>query len=275
MPIQLQAAALSDTGRQREMNEDCVYQKVVAASDENAMGLFIVADGMGGHLGGEVASYWAVETIKDSLNDLFAPRDPRGTVHLNPSEMGNQRATNRLDRDNLVYRVEAAVRRANDVVRDYARQRPGEASDAGTTVSLALIRGERALVANVGDSRTYLLREGQLRQISTDHSLVQRLIEAGQVRPDELYTHPQRSLIYRSLGNKDSVEVDTFALKLSPGDLLLLCSDGLWEMLHSPGKIAAIIRESPSLEAACQRLVAAANEAGGEDNIGVVVVRVS
>ena len=274
MPIQLKAAALADRGRQRDINEDTVYQKVVAASDEDAMGLFIVADGVGGHLAGEVASCWAVETIKDGLADLFAPRDPRATVRLSPTELTDPQATVTADRENLAYRVEAAVRRANDVVRQYARQRPEEAGDAGTTLSMALVKGVQAFVANVGDSRTYLLHDGELHQITTDHSLIQRLVDAGQVRPDEIYTHPQRSLIYRSLGAKDSVKVDIFQFTLSAGDRLLLCSDGLWEMVHSPVTIASIIQESPSVEAACQRLVAAANEAGGEDNIGIVVVEV-
>jgi len=274
MPIQLQAAALTDKGCQREMNEDTVYQKVIAASDEDAMGLFIVADGVGGHLAGEVASYWAVETIKDSLADLFAPRDPRATVRLNPAELEQPQAAPPPDRDSLAYRVSAAVQRANDVVRQYAQQKPGEAGDAGSTVSLALIRGRQALVANVGDSRAYLLQDGRLSQISTDHSLIQRLIETGRAREEDRYTHPQRSLIYRSLGAKETVDVDVFSLSLAPGDLLLLCTDGLWEMVQSDEKIATIIAGSSSVGAACQRLVAAANEAGGEDNIGVVVVRV-
>ena len=274
MPIQLHAAALTDKGRERDTNEDSVYHKVVSASDEDAMGLFIVADGVGGQLAGEIASYWAIEAVKDSLSDLFAPRDPRSTLWLGPDEVTDPQATTRLDRDSLAYRGEAAVQRANAVVRDYARRRPQDAGEAGATISMALVQGARAVVANAGDSRVYLLHQGRLRQVTTDHSLIQRLIETGQAREEDRYTHPQRSLIYRSLGAKDDLEVDLFTLTLAAGDVLLLCTDGLWEMVRDEREIAAVLQQERTPEGACQRLVAAANRAGGEDNIGVVVVRV-
>jgi len=277
MPIQLHAAALTDRGRQRTINEDTVYQRVISASDEDATGLFIAADGVGGQLAGEIASYWAVETIKDSLTDLFVPRDPRDTLRLRREELVNPDATKLLDRNNLAFRIEATVQRANRAVRDASasRERPGEAGKSGTTLSMALVQGKRAVIANVGDSRTYLLRGGQLRQITKDHSLIQRLIDAGQAQDKERYTHPQRNLIYRSLGAKEEVEVDIFPLTLKSGDYLLLCTDGLWEMVRDPATIVAILQGACPMDEACGKLVAAANEAGGEDNIGVVAVRVS
>lgn len=295
MPIQLQAAALTDKGQARDANEDTVFQKVVVAPGEDSLGLFIVADGIGGRLAGAVASYWAVETIKDSLADLFSLRDPRDTAQFTRDELSDAMAAVRdnqgtgqpekdelfdsyavswTDRAYLVDRVKAAVNRANSVVRQYASAKLEKAGDAGTTVSMAVVHGSLAIIANVGDSRTYLLRDGELRQITKDHSVVQRMIDQGAAQPDELYTHPNRNLIYRSLGADDSVKVDIFSPTLLPGDFLLLCTDGLWEMTKDPTKMAEIICESTSVEVACHRLVTAANAAGGKDNIGVVLARV-
>jgi serine/threonine protein phosphatase PrpC len=274
VPIQLQAAALTDRGRRREENEDTVYHKIVTGSDDDPTGLFVVADGVGGRLAGEAASYWAVETIKTSLSDLIGYRDPRATHQFDRQELVYLQNAPGVDPDNLQDRIVAAVRRANDAVRGYAQHMPDEARDAGSTLSMALVHGPQAFIANVGDSRTYLLRDGHLDQITVDHSLIQRLIDEGSVQPAQRYTHPQRNIIYRSLGAADTVQVDTFALTLTPGDFLLLCSDGLWEMVRGPAQIAGIIQNSSSLEQACQELVAAANAAGGEDNIGVVLARV-
>jgi serine/threonine protein phosphatase PrpC len=274
VPIQLQAAGLTDKGRRRADNEDTIYHKIVPDPDEDATGLFIVADGIGGRLAGEAASYWAVETIKTSLSDLIGYRDPRATHQFDREELLYLHNTPGIDPDNYQDRIVAAVRRANDAVRGYARHLPNEARDAGSTLSMALVKGLQAYVANVGDSRTYLLRDGHLGQITVDHSLVQKLIDEGSVQPAQRYTHPQRNVIYRSLGAADNVEVDTYTVRLNPGDFLLLCSDGLWEMIQSPAEIATIILNAPSLEMACQELVAAANAAGGEDNIGVVLARV-
>jgi serine/threonine protein phosphatase PrpC len=295
MPTQLRAAALTDPGRTREINEDTVYKKITASPDGDTMGLFIVADGIGGRLAGEVASYWAVETVKDSLSDIFSIRDPRETVRFPQDELpdtqattGDPRDTLRIsreellnaqaaaqnERDLLLDRIKAAVERANDVVRLYAAQKLDKAGDIGTTITMAMIIGRDALIANVGDSRTYLLRNKQLHQITRDHSYVQRLIEGGYVEAKERYNHPYRNLIFRSLGTEDAVKVDVFAVTLHPGDYLLLCTDGLWEMVQGPGKIAEIINGSPSLETACQGLVDAANVAGGEDNIGIVIAQV-
>jgi protein phosphatase len=277
--INLLAAALTDPGLKRNLNEDRVWAEVYNPSEGDPIGLFIVCDGMGGHLGGECASHWATETIKRDLSDYFCPKDPRATVKLTEEEIAAHHNQEHATRKSVITkaenRVQSAIQDANDVVYEYARQKPEEAGDAGTTVTLAFLQGSRAVIANVGDSRTYLLRDNQLQQITKDHSLVARLVENGQISPDEIYTHPQRNVIYRSLGQNQQVQIDTFIETVLPGDFLLLCSDGLWEMIHDNKYIAELIVSSTDPAEACQKLVEAANNAGGEDNIGVVVVKVT
>jgi PPM family protein phosphatase len=168
--------------------------------------------------------------------------------------------------------VREAIQTANEVVMQYARKKPEKAADAGATLTMALVKGRLALIANVGDSRTYLLRKGTFQQVSHDHSLVANLVLAGTIKAEDIYTHPQRNIIYRSLGQKEKVEVDIFQEILEDGDILFLCSDGLWEMVRDV-EIKKIITTAPDLAKACELLVDAANAAGGEDNISVVLAR--
>ena len=133
------------------------------------------------------------------------------------------------------------------------------------------MQGATAYIANVGDSRTYLFRDGQLKLITQDHSLVGSMVEAGIIKQEEIYTHPQRNIIYRSLGNQQKLKVDLFQKRLQRGDRLLLCSDGLWEMVRDR-EMAKIMQNAPNSQIACQQLIKAANANGGKDNIGVVIV---
>ena len=142
----------------------------------------------------------------------------------------------------------------------------------GTTITMALVAGDRAVIGNIGDSRTYIYREGALRRITNDHSLVMRLVDIGQITEDEIYTHPQRNAVLRSLGDKPELEVDLFSERLRSGDALLLCCDGQWEMTRNP-QMAEIIAQHDDPQDACDALIAAANAAGGEDNITSVLVR--
>lgn len=146
--------------------------------------------------------------------------------------------------------------------------------DAGSTVVTVLIYGETAHIANVGDSRAYVCDDDGLRRITTDHSLVQQLVAGGLIGPDDVYTHPQRNQIFRSLGDDPDLTVDLFAQQLRPGMRLLLCSDGLWEMVRDD-ELAAILREVANPREACDTLVRRANEQGGEDNISALVIEVS
>jgi len=275
--INLAAAALTDVGKVREANEDSVWTQVYYTSKKEPIGLFIVCDGMGGHLGGEFASYWAIEALKRELADLFVPKDPRATVVLSEDDLEAVRAGKLIAADrvtiNLEDHVREAVQKANEVVYDYAIHKPEKAGNAGTTLTMAVVYGNQAVIANAGDCRTYLLRDHELQQVTKDHSLVADLVLNGQIMPDEIYTHPQRHIIYRFLGQKGHANLDIFHETLKPGDHLLLCSDGLWEMVRSEQLAAQLIELSNDPMHACQTLINMANESGGEDNIGVVVVK--
>lgn len=276
MTLSLQAHGDKHVGQVREINEDEVFVKVVQATGEEPVGLFIVCDGIGGHAGGEFASKLAAETLRAELKELFNPVDPRKTVKLDPETVeaiaaGRPAPTRKLAATDMEDRIRRAIQRANQAVIGLARARPEEAGDSGTTVTMAVIQGDTATIGNVGDSRTYLLRAGELAPITKDHSVVASLVAAGMIGPEEIYTHPQRNLIYRSLGGKPDAEADISRLELRSGDRLLLCSDGLWEMVRDP-QLAVIMEKAPSPKAACQRLIDAANANGGEDNISAVVV---
>ena len=276
MTLWLSVAGLTDVGRERKLNEDRFYYKVVQSSEEGSLGLFIVADGMGGHLAGEVASQWTVKTLKRELAPLFRPQDPSVTRRLDAEALVavGSGVTVRLDETDLARLLEHAVERANQVLLGYARKHSEEAADMGSTLTLAVVEGNRATVANVGDSRAYLWRNGWLRQLTDDHSVPGALLRQGQITPEEADEHPHRHVLYRCLGLKPGLEVDIYpSLALRHGDALLLCSDGLWDMVSPAEKLAAFLTPDTSPLVTCRRMVEAANEAGGEDNITVVLVR--
>jgi protein phosphatase len=273
----LSVAGLTDAGRQRDLNQDRVYYKVVQSSDEAPLGLFVVADGMGGHLAGEVASQWAIGTLKRELAPLFRPQDPSLTRRLDAEALAavGSGVTVRLEETDLARLLEHAVQRANQVLLGYARKHSEEAGDLGSTLTLAVVEGARLTVAHVGDSRAYLWREGRLQRLTEDHSVPGALLKQGRISPEEAYDHPHRHILYRSLGLKPNLEIDIYpAVAVRSGDVLLLCSDGLWDMVHPDERLAAFLAQAAGPRAICRRLVDAANEAGGEDNISVVLARV-
>ncbi|HYN36298.1 MAG TPA: Stp1/IreP family PP2C-type Ser/Thr phosphatase [Actinomycetota bacterium] len=234
--MNLSIGAKSDVGQVREGNEDSYLV------DEP---LFVVADGMGGHLAGDVASSTAVEVIS-SHSDSASAEDPQTLAQL--------------------------VRDANSAIWEKAKDDPA-LRGMGTTCTLVLFDGSKAFFAHVGDSRAYLLRDGQLEQITEDHTLVARMVQEGRIRPEEAEHHPQRSIITRALGVDADVEVDLISVDLQPGDRLMMCSDGLSSMIDS-NTIATALKEQPDPQSAAEELVRLANEAGGEDNITVVVIDV-
>lgn len=232
-----EAVELTDTGRQREANEDSYFSSAP---------LFAVADGMGGAQAGEVASRVAVEAFERA----------EGTVdgELAPEEL-----------------LRRTVQLANREIFELA-QGDSSRSGMGTTLTAALVRGEEISFGHVGDSRAYVLRAGKLKQITDDHSLVEELRRQGRLTRDQAAEHPQRSVITRALGPEPQVEVDTMTFRARPGDVFLLCSDGLTTML-SDDDLLAILKREGSLERAARRLVKAANDRGGKDNITVVLFR--
>jgi protein phosphatase len=165
--------------------------------------------------------------------------------------------------------VRSAILQGNAYV---LREAQARGNDMGTTITMALVAGDRAVIGNVGDSRTYLYRDKTLKRISKDHSLVMRLVEMGQITDEEVYSHPQRNAVLRSLGDRAEIEVDIFHQRLKPGDALFLCSDGQWEMVRDP-QMAEIIAAHDDPQAACNALIVAANKAGGDDNITAVIVQ--
>jgi len=229
-------AARSDTGRQRPANEDNYF---VTAP------LFVVADGMGGAQAGEVASQTAVEFFTDGLPDGPASAEER---------------------------LAGLVARANARIHELAQSDEGLAG-MGTTLTAAYVSEHDLAVAHVGDSRLYVLRDGELQQLTDDHSLVGELIRRGQIRAEEAEEHPQRSIITRALGIEQEVVVDHLTWPVRDGDVILICSDGLTSMVPDT-RVAEVIRDAPSLAQAAQRLIAAANDAGGRDNITVILFRV-
>lgn len=251
---QLLAASGLDTGikRKGKPNEDSLFAFEHTRAGETGtipVGLFVVADGMGGHENGQEASQVATRVLRETLLPALQ-HGPEDEVFPELLVEG--------------------IHRANLALYQRNRQQHG---DMGTTLTAAIIFGHTAYIANVGDSRTYLYRSSQgLSQITRDHSTVAQLVEAGAITRDEVYTHPIRNVIYRSLGRQASEEVDTFTVPLQAGDILLLCSDGLWEMVRDP-EIEMIIRASyPHPSQTRTMLIQAALNRGGKDNISVVVV---
>jgi serine/threonine protein phosphatase PrpC len=240
MPI-MKVAAKSDMGRVRTNNEDCLLV-------DEPSGLLIVADGMGGHAGGEVASAMAIAAIAGYTRDDLARPTPA---------------------DQTAALLQAAIRTADEAIWTYARAHR-KWRGMGTTVVLALCQAQQAYIAHVGDSRAYLLRHGGLRQLTEDHSVVARLIKAGQLTTRKARSHPLRHQITRSLGSGEAVP-DLRCVRWQRGDHLLLCSDGLTAMVEDHDIERLILQGSENIQATCEALVARANVNGGEDNISVIL----
>lgn len=260
--LQLVSGRATDVGRVRQINEDSVLTLEATVLEHEGglpVGLYVVADGMGGHQSGEVASSIAVRTIVAVVNSsLIGPMLAGDPVACDPATCANL--------------LRQAVMEANRRISDLARERH---SDLGTTAVAAILVGNQLCVANVGDSRAYFYHEGQVTPITRDHSLVAQLVAAGQIKPDDIYTHPRRNEIYRALGESRLAEadVDVFTRRLQPGDGLLVCSDGLWDFVRDPD-IAAAINAATEPQAICHTLIDLANKGGGEDNISSIFVRV-
>lgn len=244
----VQVGKYSDVGRLREINEDSFFAFdaiVCSHRGEEVFGLFMVADGMGGHENGEVASSLAVKIAAGSiLKDVYIPylKNEQNAVPI------NEALTN-------------AVARANTGV---VKTVP----EGGTTIVVALLMGSNAYIAHVGDSRAYVFKAGILKPITQDHSLSQKLQEMGQSAEEALQA---QNVLYRAIGQGATIEVDTKIQNLSPGSSLLLCSDGLWGMVDD-AKIEAVLKNVSQPQNACYELIDLANQNGGRDNITAILI---
>jgi serine/threonine protein phosphatase PrpC len=250
--LKVVAAGLTDVGRKRDHNEDSFL------IDED-LKLFVVADGMGGHAGGGTASRIAVETIDTELRQV---RSSQGSVLEAPTP---------LQDSPVPEAIRAAVERACMAIYSKA-QEDDRLKGMGTTVISLLMKDEQAFFAHVGDSRAYLVRGDLIQQISEDHSLVNEQIKAGMITPEEAKHSKYKNIITRSVGFEEEVQVDVMGLLSEPGDVFILCSDGLANMMEDT-EILEVVRHVPLTDVP-KTLVDLANERGGDDNITVVAVQV-
>lgn len=237
----MRSCCVTDVGQKRITNQDFVY-----ASDDpvgNLPNLFVVADGMGGHKAGDMASRLTVEVLLDSI---------RANREQNPIKI-----------------IRAAIETANTKILDTART-DENLFGMGTTVVVSTVIGHYMYVANVGDSRLYLIRD-RIEQITKDHSLVEEMVRIGEINREQARNHPDKNIITRAVGASRKVEIDFFDMRLEPEDIILLCSDGLSNMLED-SEIESIIKSGRDLSEVALELVARANQNGGKDNIAVVLV---
>lgn len=243
----LQVAAITHPGKARPQNEDCI------AAD--ARGYAVLADGMGGHNAGEVASRMAVELVATRISDYLA----RAPVH---------------DAVGAEALVAEQIARANSTLFNSAAAEP-EYRGMGTTLVVALWRGRSVTYGHVGDSRLYRLRRGELNRLTRDHSMVQEQVDSGVLSPEQARYAPHRNVLTRAVGIEPEVEPDVRTMQVDPGDVYLLCSDGVTDMLPDEEIGRTLIARAASAHAAAHELVERANERGGLDNISVIVVRVN
>lgn len=250
---QIESGMAHSIGKVRRYNEDAIYlfeSEVMRMNQESMLGLYVIADGMGGHANGDKASAWAVTAF---VRDFFA--------NIYPSLLDFE--TTPTD---IVERMVVAVQAANHAILDAY---PG----SGTTFTCALIFEGKLYHAHVGDSRLLLIdKKRTVQRLTHDHSLVQMMIDLGEISEAEALTHPRRSVLLRSLGFDKNVEVDCGECDFDPDDTLLLCCDGLWSVVDE-AEILKILKENQELKPAAEALTAAADDAGGPDNISCILIR--
>ncbi len=250
------AGGMTDVGKKRELNEDALVIIEVAQfaqQGSQTLGLYAVADGMGGAAAGEVASRMVTQELARQALGAINQHFQGQPAHLEYGEI-----------------LKSAVEKANENV---FQARSNAHNDMGSTLVAALIVGNQAHIANVGDSRAYCIAPDRIERITKDHSLVQTFVDRNEISEDDVYTHPQRNFIMRNVGDKPQIKVDLYTHTFEPGQYLLLCSDGMWEMVYPKDRLREIVIKSPSVQDACKKLIQAANDHGGDDNITVVLVK--
>ncbi len=237
----------TDIGKHREINQDSYF-----VSEEQELPLFIIADGMGGHKAGEVASKMAIDIIKEKI--LEKAKDIK------------------LEENIIAEIIREAIESANVKVYEASKEKE-ECSGMGTTITMTYILDNKAFIGQVGDSRAYLLRDNELIQLTKDHSLVAELLRNGSITEEEAECHPQRNLITRAVGTDEGIDIDIVTEKLYEEDLILLCTDGLTNMVDD-NEIKEVLLKRKDIKTACDELVNLANNNGGYDNITVVAVKI-
>lgn len=250
--MRIESRSLSDVGLKRPLNEDSF-----CANDEE--GLYVVADGMGGHAHGEVASRLAVETIEEFIELTSGDRDVTWPYGIDESLSLNGN------------RLKTSIRFANQKLLDHAKSSVG-CEGMATTVVAVLVEGSVAEVAHVGDSRVYLIRDGRINRITSDHSWVNEQVLSGVIDSEQARSHPLRNVVTRALGGRPDLEVDVQSLELESGDRLLLCSDGLTTMLVDDEILRIVLDGDAGVDQA-RELIEAANRSGGEDNTTAILLK--
>lgn len=278
-PASVQAGYATDLGRYRELNEDSLLVLDLRQSFESIgthIGLYAVSDGMGGEAAGEVASRISVRAVAEWISDRLISaslKSTHGSQVFEPTQTGSLLLANDTGTDiRPAQLLMDAVRHANSEVLDYAHYHP-TTRGLGATLTAVLLVGNTLTVAHVGDSRCYILSQSGLEQITEDHSLVERMVRRGELTREEARSHPNRNIIYRSIGSREDLDVQLESRILRRGDLVLLCSDGLNGMLMDE-EIEAIMKKSQDPWYVSKELVVAANASGGEDNVSVIVIKI-
>jgi serine/threonine protein phosphatase PrpC len=250
-----QVGSSSSIGMQREINEDALFTlslNLVSNNTNLPLGLYIVADGMGGHQHGERASNVAVRAMADQILSKVLPQILEDFSETPSESIGEI--------------METGIHSAHQAIIHHA---PG----GGTTLTGMLLLGEKITICHIGDSRAYKInQQGEMQQLTTDHSVVRRLEELGQITSDEAAIHPQRNVLYRALGQTESVNAEIFSTPIQKGGYYLICSDGLWGLVPEV-EMKKVIAASDSPQMASEELIRLANEAGGSDNISVILVK--
>ncbi len=237
----------TDVGQARSMNQDSL---LVSENNDKGLNLYILADGMGGYKGGEIASKVAVTAVQKYITEKFD--------------------TISKDKESILDLIDDSIDFANSAIYDESEQ-DEELQDMGTTLEVLLIYKSKVYIGHIGDSRIYRIRKGKMKKITTDHSYVEKLIQDGEITREEAYNHPKKNLLIKALGTDKVVEPDLLYTVLNKNDILLMCSDGLTNMIRE-NEILDIILSSEEQKDVTEILVDKANEAGGLDNISVIII---
>ena len=247
--LKVEAIGISDVGMKREKNEDAYLLR-------DDLGLYLVADGMGGHAGGEFASQIAVKTIEETIKNYPKYRE-EVTITGTPGEPEPFQMLN------------CAIQRACKKIHEKSLEDP-DLRGMGTTIVATLVNDENLWLAHVGDSRAYLIRDRNIQQLTEDHSLVHEQVKAGLLSAEEAKTHKLKNIITRSVGFQEEVEADLFNMTIKPGDLFLICSDGLTSLVEDEEIKEVLLSHDPKV--AIRKLVQMSNERGGDDNITILIL---